>query len=191
MLNEDKPLDPIVILMDRAVRAALQGQSSDAEAALSAIPSELILREDRGNIPLPVQAAVFRRDGFVCRYCGKQTLFVPTLRLLSRRYPDLLPFHSNWKRGECHPVFWTHSASCDHIIPLARGGCSGPENLATACYMCNDMKSQWLLSELRWTLADPSNEGWDGLSNLYSSMFEGSDARQEAYFRNWLRALKQ
>jgi len=53
------------------------------------------------------------------------------------------------------------------------------------------MKSQWLLSELRWSLADSSNEGWNGLSDLYPSLFEASKAQQEDYFRNWLRALKQ
>ncbi len=189
MTNVDRPLDPIVTSIEYAARAALDGHSSDAEAALGTIPSELILREDRSNIPFPTQVAVFRRDGFVCRYCGKLTLFVPTLRLMSRLYPQLLPFQKNWKRGECHPVFWTHSASCDHIVPLARNGSSAPDNLATACYMCNDMKSQWLLSELRWNLADPSVEGWDGLSALYPSLFAASHSQQDAYFRNWLRAL--
>lgn len=51
------------------------------------------------------RAAIFARDGGVCRVCGS-----------ARRL------------------------ALDHIVPLARGGGNGPENLQTLCRSCNSSK---------------------------------------------------
>lgn len=37
--------------------------------------------------------------------------------------------------------------TCDHIVPLVRGGTNDNENLATACRSCNSSKGEKLLSE--------------------------------------------
>ena len=37
--------------------------------------------------------------------------------------------------------------TCDHIIPLARGGTNDNENLATACRSCNSSKGKKTLKE--------------------------------------------
>lgn len=38
---------------------------------------------------------------------------------------------------------------CDHVVPVARGGSSAPENLTAACIFCNLSKGTKLLSEWR------------------------------------------
>jgi len=58
---------------------------------------------------------VFRRDGFVCRYCGKLCRF---------------PFVHGDKR----------SATLDHVVPIAKGGDHSLDNLVTACLSCNSKK---------------------------------------------------
>jgi hypothetical protein len=39
--------------------------------------------------------------------------------------------------------------TCDHIIPLSRGGTNDDDNLTTACRSCNSSKGSRLLSEWR------------------------------------------
>ncbi len=46
------------------------------------------------------------------------------------------------------------SLTCDHIVPLARGGNSKPENLATACAPCNYDKGTLLIEEWRPELVE-------------------------------------
>ncbi|MGI8854833.1 MAG: hypothetical protein ACR2JW_03700 [Thermomicrobiales bacterium] len=48
------------------------------------------------NASVENQLAMFGRDRFICRYCGKKTIFVPTLRALSLLHPDAFPYHTNW-----------------------------------------------------------------------------------------------
>lgn len=39
--------------------------------------------------------------------------------------------------------------TCDHVVPLVRGGTNDNENLATACRSCNSSKGDKLLEEWR------------------------------------------
>jgi len=182
-------LDSSVQRVEQAVSATLTGNYEGAQAALGMILHDKVPRESRSNVPHREQVAAFRRDAFICRYCGKRTIFIPVLRLLSSRFPTVFPYQASWKRGECHPIYWTHSASCDHIVPLARGGNSSRSNLATACYQCNDMKSQWLLAELRWEMRPSPSEDWDGLSGVYVSLCRMMNTVDDPYHHTWLRAL--
>lgn len=38
---------------------------------------------------------------------------------------------------------------CDHVVPVARGGCHDDVNLVTACFICNRSKRDKLVSEWR------------------------------------------
>lgn len=42
-----------------------------------------------------------------------------------------------------------HDLTCDHIIPLVRGGTNDNENLTTACRSCNSSKGDRLIGEWR------------------------------------------
>jgi hypothetical protein len=65
---------------------------------------------------------VFRHDSFTCRYCSRETIFVPVLRALSEAFPEALPYQSHWKLSLCHPIYWRLSASIDHVDAVKRGG---------------------------------------------------------------------
>jgi hypothetical protein len=71
---------------------------------------------------------VFRRDGFLDRYSGRRLVFPGVLRLLSRLFPEELPFHTNWKMAETHPAYWELFPTIDHVMPVARGGPDGEAN---------------------------------------------------------------
>jgi 5-methylcytosine-specific restriction endonuclease McrA len=48
-------------------------------------------------------------------------------------------------------------ASVDHMIPQSRGGSHGPENLATCCMSCNQLKKNKTADEyVAWRL-----DRWD------------------------------
>ena len=200
--------DSVVVQIEYAVRATLRGDTEEARHALASIPRPMTLNETRPpappwkeptdpprmktpriEAPIGTMVEVFHDDQFTCRLCGKRTILVQVLRLLSGLYPDLLPDHPNWKWEIGHPIYWTHTTSIEHLVPLSRGGSPGRENLVTACYICNDTKSYRFLSELGWQLRPPSAIPWDGLTGLYPQLCEvAGKSRVEAH-RRWLRVL--
>lgn len=175
-----------------AVKLAIEGKHSEAAQKLNSIPSAPIDSLDSKQTLAPaLQVQVFRRDIFTCRYCGRPTVFCPLLRLVASLFPREFRYHPNWKMAECHIAFWQWTASCDHLIPVARGGSSKPENLRTACYMCNSMKQNWLIEELRWTEREVTPSAWDGLCSLYLKLAQVVPEAEAAYHRRWLRAIQQ
>ena len=132
---------------------------------------------------------VFYRDNFTCRYCGRKTVFSGLLRIISHLFPKEFPYHPNWKMDKTHPAYWKLSASCDHVVPRARGGSDDVENLVTCCYMCNTIKANWTLEELRWTLLEPSKEEWDGLTGLFVKLMEATETNNP-YLKGWYSLIK-
>lgn len=182
--------DDVTRTLVDVVQAVILHRRDAASDSLTRIPFTPPNSRIPGAVSDTLKLAVWRRDSFTCRYCGKATLFVPVLHVLSRLFPTHFPDHPNWKMDVCHPVYWTHSASCDHLIPAARGGPSKLDNLMTACYKCNSIKQNWLIEELRWTLLPPANSTWDGLSGCYSALCEAAGVLKDGRFSRWLKLLK-
>ena len=67
---------------------------------------ESICRVERGKVSKKLRFAIYERDGWRCRKCGRRT-------------DDL---------------------EIDHIIPIAKGGKTVPDNLQTLCRRCNKEK---------------------------------------------------
>lgn len=175
-----------------AVKLAIKGEHVEAAKRLQLFPSPKLPPISRRNyIPPSRQVSVFRRDKFTCRYCGRGTVFCPLLRMMAALFPGEFSFHSHWRMTDCHIAFWRDSASCDHLVPVARGGSSEPENLITACYMCNSIKQNWLIEELGWTLRPVTPDSWDGLSSLYTELAKVAPEGQRAHHRAWQVALRQ
>jgi 5-methylcytosine-specific restriction endonuclease McrA len=65
--------------------------------------------------------AIFRRDGYICRYCGRNGCTDLTA------YMILVP---------------------DHFIPTSKGGSPDPDNIVTACAICNNMKGQQVFATI-------------------------------------------
>jgi len=181
---------------EAVVEAVGQSRIGEAVAAIREIPGRVTPGgAKRNTIPPHTQAAVFLRDGFNCLYCGRRAVFPAMLRLLAEYFapidPHLFPYHPHWKMTACHLAFWRDSASCDHLVPAARGGDSHPDNLVTSCYNCNSIKQNWTLEELGWSRLQAAPQPWDGLSSAYPSLvtvvWKGSVP--SSYHRKWLAAL--
>ncbi len=50
----------------------------------------------RPALPLAVRISVLKRDGWLCRYCGKRTIFQPVMALLGSIFSNDFPHHTNW-----------------------------------------------------------------------------------------------
>jgi hypothetical protein len=98
------------------------------------------------------------------------------LALASSPYGPIFPRNSQWRIAETHPAFWWQSGTNDHIFPRSRGGeANDLENLVTACWPCQQRKSNHTVAELGWKLR-PILPGapaigsqateWDGLLEL-------------------------
>lgn len=137
-------------------------------------------------------AAVFSRDSYTCRYCLRRTIAPPVLRVVSHAFPDVFKFHRNWKTSETDAAYFVLSTSADHVIPVTRGGTDEPDNLVTACWMCNAMKSNFLLSELPgWILKDVAPDSWRGLTECLDRMIAGvGGLENDSYLRRWSVAIR-
>jgi 5-methylcytosine-specific restriction endonuclease McrA len=145
----------------RELRRAKLAQVAKVKRAEATTPD---LRSKRGTLSSSTKRAIFERDGYTCRLCGLKTIDLDVLRMLSRRFPVELPFHSAWKQDVTSLVYWTHSTSLEHVIPIARGGVDDPSNFATSCYGCNDARSDLLLEEGPWLRLRPITDvQWNGL----------------------------
>ncbi len=72
----------------------------------------------RLRLSLSIRKKIFKRDGWICTYCGKQ-----------------LPK----KRGE--------HVTVDHVVPKIKGGNDEENNLTTSCDSCNKNKGSLLLTQ--------------------------------------------
>ncbi len=124
----------------------------------------------RGTARMPDSAltlAVYRRDGFRCRYCEMPVVLSAARRAMIRIAPNVLLWPP--KDDQKHAAFYALTAVVDHLVPHARGGTNNPENLVTSCQSCNYGKGNYLIEELQ--LLDPRDRApivdeWDGLLRL-------------------------
>lgn len=74
-------------------------------------------REQRALMTKKLRESIKRRDNFTCCNCGNSTHTEPNLLL-----------------------------EIDHIVPVAKGGCTVEENLQTLCWKCNRAKSDKIVN---------------------------------------------
>lgn len=168
------------------------GDSTSAAEILGSVFPPLPLSAPRASWSFARLTEVFIRDGFTDRYFGVPLVFPGALRAMSVLSPSLLPYHRNWKQTLTHPAYWSHYPTIDHVVPLARGGADDPSNVVTTSMLHNAAKSNWLLSELGWPIAEaPSAAGWDGLLTWFCREYERNEKlRQEPSLRKWYNAAK-
>jgi hypothetical protein len=165
----------------------------------------------RSDYPFkPIQATVrrfsiarsmglFMRDGFIDRYTGDRLINPGVLRLLHVVLRGDFPAHPNWKYSETHPAFWELFPTVDHIEPISRGGSDDDSNWVTTSMMRNQVKAQWSLKELGWTLHPAGDVAkWDGLSrwlvdylgaNPTALAGEAAQPHRD-YIERWLKVTK-
>ena len=175
----------------KAIQAALRALPKDrdqSELCLQPLVTQLPTATKRVSLSRKRQLRVYRRDNFVCRYCRRETILHAALEYLAKQCPEQLPYHPNWKRSETHPLFYDITTSCDHIVPLSRGGDDDDTNLAATCARCQYMKSDWPLEELNWTLHDREDSDWDGLTGLFVVSFRARPWKDQN-LKNWVTEL--
>lgn len=131
-------------------------------------------REERDQTRMPAgksAEALFKRDGWRCRYCGIRVASLKAFNVLNKHYYEEI----RWRPGrfsDRNIIFNIIAGSLDHVLPHARGGESNDENLVTACGGCNYGKKSRTLIEVG--LADPRHRSpirdrWDGLTRVLDS----------------------
>lgn len=137
----------------------------------NSMPKDAIPKSQRANLRMPGQAleqAIFRRDGWRCRFCGCRVISRKARLVLARLYPEEARWGKTFHEQK-HCALGSLVASLDHILPHARGGTNEEENLVTACTPCQFGRNQWTLAEVGFTDPrgrEPIVDEWDGLLRI-------------------------
>lgn len=83
----------------------------------SKLTASAFAKEQRALMTKKLRESIKKRDNFTCCNCGNSTHIEPNLLL-----------------------------EIDHIIPVAKGGCTVEDNLQTLCWKCNRAKSDKIIS---------------------------------------------
>lgn len=183
-------MDPSRILQNIG-EMIIDGRISDARKhILSEYPHQYIAYDAR-SMPVEERLKIYIRDGFIDRYSGSKLLFPGVLRIISEELGEVFPFHINWKMSDCHIAYWKMMPTCDHILPIARGGKDIPENIVTTSQIMNSAKSNFLLEEIGFTLHEPGDiKEWDGMISWHKEYVDMNPAiLQNNYIRKWHNAL--
>jgi hypothetical protein len=134
---------------------------------------------------------IFIRDGFIDRYSGNKLLFPSVLRIISQELGEIFPFHTNWKMSDCHIAYWEMMPTCDHILPIARGGKDIPENIVTTSQIMNSAKSSFILEEIGFNIHPAGDiNAWDGMISWYKEyVYKNPAILQNNYISKWHNAL--
>jgi hypothetical protein len=176
--------------IERAIRALVEHGVDAGRSALEPIayPAREINR--RPSLPRPLVGKIFQRDQFHCRYCDGRVIPTPIMEILGGVYPELFPFHPNWRGGATHPAVISRSPLVDHVLPGSIGGdWLATDNLATACNPCNSIKADFTLAQLGWELRPIVDDGWDGLASFYLPLWERAGRPNPPFHRSWMSAL--
>lgn len=111
------------------------------------------------------ERALWERDHYRCCYCGIRVLHPESLRTFSKFMgPEEFPITGGNLRR--HGIKMVFSATLDHVVPIACGGDTTPENLVTACWCCNYGKAEFTLDELGLNRPQTKPDiGWRGLAD--------------------------
>jgi 5-methylcytosine-specific restriction endonuclease McrA len=160
----------------------------------------VIARRSRPPLPYDVQVRVFRRDGWLCRWCYRPVVFAPALKfteafLRERGHAGPLAYHEpRWRRDRA-PLLDHLGAVIDHVDAFSRGGTHSEENFVTACNKCNARKNNRVAREfqaeaparpVKGKYGEP--EHWDGLSTIFMVLARGRTDLTTSEKR-WLAAL--
>jgi len=126
--------------------------------------------DKRKSIPPKVQLAVWRRDNWHCRYCGKPVFYAPALKELNRLNLGHEYFHPNGKTGELLPLFQWQWASVDHVKPFSKEGSDEIENYVTACWECNLKYNDKKVGKGKPSPIEIIESNWDGFYGLVQKL---------------------
>jgi hypothetical protein len=117
------------------------------------MPTSVATRRSRPKISYDDQVKVFFRDGWICQYCHRPTVFGYALKHMeefvkAQGFPRPTAYYNFWCRRDLSPLLDHLSAVIDHVEPFAKGGAHSIENFVTACNKCNMRKSTESVKEI-------------------------------------------
>jgi HNH endonuclease len=148
-----------------------------------------------------LQLLIFRRDNWICRWCGKVVIFAPVMKLLEREVKDagraepLSYYHIHWTRADA-PLLDELGAVIDHVEAFSTGGAHCKKNFATVCNKCNGRKSASPIDDwskrpqhkpIKGKYGPPLH--WDGLSSLFVILGKRDPAGLTVSEKDWLKVL--
>lgn len=159
-----------------AAHLIVRRTQSDGDAMTNEPPVPLI--PVRTKIPLDIQIRVLFRDGWLCRWCHRPTVFGPTFRLL-QAFIEQSGYKPRWRTSIRTGVatllrFLTMGAVIDHLEAFATGGEHVEANFVTACNKCNARKNSRSAAiyerehpgkPVKGRFGEPKH--WDGLTSLF------------------------
>lgn|SRR5712692_9061523 len=152
------------------------------------------------KISRKLQAEVFRRDHWLCRWCRKPVVFAPAMKyvqleLKNAGFNNLAYWRFAYDRRGA-PLLDALAAVVDHVEAFSVGGGGKAENLVTACNRCNIRKSntdpaEWErkhpFKPIRAKFGEPVN--WDGLSSLFVFLARRYPTSLTRTEKEWLGVL--
>jgi hypothetical protein len=140
--------------------------------------SVLLSERDVQRSPDSYAWEVFRRDGYLCRYCGLRVIPKQVFTAFER-VVGAQAFRATGTNDQRNGVVLAFRANVDHVVPWKLGGVTTPENLVTACWSCNYGKAGYSIEQLG--IEDPRSFGpspseWDGLLSHLRGMQVGRAA---------------
>ncbi|MFT3896099.1 MAG: HNH endonuclease [Thermomonas sp.] len=184
-------------LLDEAIKAHIEGDGIEAEGLIRsadmpvirewlesvwgagsphvryrAVPdaSPALTKDQRVKVRMPSSEEkrfLLQRDGYHCRFCSMPVIRSEIRVRIAKAYPSALPWGN--RNSEQHAAFQAMWLQYDHIVPHARGGTNGPDNMVITCAACNFGRMNYLLEEvglLDPRLRDPFRSAWDGLEQF-------------------------
>lgn len=129
-----------------------------------------LAKDDRDPTRMPNaegKAALIERWGYTCAFCGIPVIREEVRDRMHKAYPDDL----RWGKPNAtqHAAFQCLWLQYDHVLPHARGGSNGPNNIVITCAGCNYGSRDGTLEEQG--LIDPRERSpiktsWDGLERF-------------------------
>ena len=169
-------------------RCFIKDRQSASKILTSEYPFQKITRARRSYTDFQ-KMAVFLRDNFTDRYGGEKLINPGLLRVNSHYLPATCPFHPHWKFSDCHLAYWELLPTIDHIVPVALGGTDEESNWVTTTMLNNNIKANWTLEQLRWTLRPIIvDEKWDGLTGAFVRLVQAdAELLDNNYIASWYR----
>jgi len=156
----------------------------------------------RTKIPIATQVHVLFRDGWICHWCHRPTIFAPALKYVERlvednHYQRKVAYYDLRYRRDRAPLLDHLAAVIDHIQPYSKGGSHNEENLVTACNKCNARKSDRPANDyaeenpekhVKSRYGEP--RFWDGLASLFVIIGQQKEKQLTLQEREWLREIR-
>jgi 5-methylcytosine-specific restriction endonuclease McrA len=159
-------------------------------------------KRKRTSLSKGLQVRVFRRDGWLCRWCGRPVIFAPAMRLVQQWVKDQgcsspLAYHDpRWRRDQA-PLLDHLGAVIDHIEAFIRGGLHDEPNFVTSCNKCNMRKNSTEATAfetrspmlpVKGKYGEPKH--WDGMTTLFVLLASQTLADLSPSELAWLKALR-